>query len=513
MASILRQIVAGPRAQHPEAGLDLCYVTDNIIATSGPSGTYPQLAYRNPLSQLVAFLDKKHGQDWAIWEFRAEGTGYPDQEVYGRVKHYPWPDHHPPPFALIPLIMASMRNWLQEKKERVAVVHCKAGKGRSGSMSCSYLISEEGWSAEDALKRFTERRMRPGFGAGVSIPSQLRWISYVDRWAQNKKVYVERPVEIMEVHVWGLRDGVKVSVEGFIDEGRVIKNFHTFSKKEREVVRGNIKKSGAFADAVTEVMKMSGNNKNTNMQLKDAEKLERDEMAKATDSVNNENMHNATGDVVFRPSEPLILPTSDVNIDFERRNKAGYGMSMVTAVAHVWFNAFFEGNGPEHSSQSKPPNDSGLFEIEWEAMDGIKGSLRKGTKGFDKLAVVWKAIDETRGRKASIVITEPPPGEEVAETGPADWRGHDFNNPSPGQGRNLGLRSETPASRDISCASSTREEDALGSDIEGVKPHIEGEGVDHKHKHLEKERKRGPLPLSGDLPGPEHKFADQSSST
>lgn len=33
MASILRQIVAGPRARHPEAGLDLCYVTDNIIAT------------------------------------------------------------------------------------------------------------------------------------------------------------------------------------------------------------------------------------------------------------------------------------------------------------------------------------------------------------------------------------------------------------------------------------------------------------------------------------------------
>lgn len=33
MASLLRQIVAGPRSRHPEAGLDLCYVTDNIIAT------------------------------------------------------------------------------------------------------------------------------------------------------------------------------------------------------------------------------------------------------------------------------------------------------------------------------------------------------------------------------------------------------------------------------------------------------------------------------------------------
>lgn len=33
MASLLRQIIASPRARHPEAGLDLCYVTDFIIAT------------------------------------------------------------------------------------------------------------------------------------------------------------------------------------------------------------------------------------------------------------------------------------------------------------------------------------------------------------------------------------------------------------------------------------------------------------------------------------------------
>ena len=132
--------------------------------------------------------------------------------------------------------MASMRDWLKGLEKpvgRVVVVHCKAGKGRSGSVACSYLVSEEGWKVNDALARFTERRMRSGFGAGVSIPSQLRWIGYVDRWANHQKLYVERQIEILEVHAWGLRDGVKVAIEGFIDEGKIIKTFHVFSKSER----------------------------------------------------------------------------------------------------------------------------------------------------------------------------------------------------------------------------------------------------------------------------------------
>jgi protein-tyrosine phosphatase len=82
-ASILRQIVAGPRVRHPKAGLNLCYVTDFIVVTSGPSFVWPKKAYQNPTDQLVKFLDYKHGEKWAIFEFRAEGTGYPDSHVYG----------------------------------------------------------------------------------------------------------------------------------------------------------------------------------------------------------------------------------------------------------------------------------------------------------------------------------------------------------------------------------------------------------------------------------------------
>ncbi|PLB47880.1 phosphatases II [Aspergillus steynii IBT 23096] len=438
MASILRQIVAGPRLQHPEANLDLCYVTDNVIATSGPSSNYPQRAYRNPLDELVNFLDAKHGENWCIWEFRAEGTGYPDEEVYGRIHHYPFPDHHPPPFALIPAMMGSMKNWLQRLDDpakgkdsssdgekggkRVAVVHCKAGKGRSGTVACSYLISQEGWKIEDALQRFTERRMRAGFGHGVSIPSQLRWVRYVDRWAnQMDRKYIERPVEILEVHVWGLRDGVKVAVEGFVDEGKKIKNFHLFHRSERTIVDNGKKtekdadktKSGTNSEPQSAVTESSAWSSNT---------------APSSSSEESNNPMKRTRAAIFRPSKPVIVPTSDVNIDFERRSKAAYtGWAMVTSIAHVWFNTFFEGGDKE---------DSGVFELEWDAMDGIKGTSKKGTRALDRLKVVWRYPTPSQldipkpGKESSSpisgqTITEPEPGETAHESSPADWRGEE----------------------------------------------------------------------------------------
>lgn len=646
MASILRQIVAGPRARHEETGLDLCYVTSNIIATSGPSQTYPQRAYRNPLDRLVAFLDKQHGEDWAIWEFRAEGTGYPDEAVYGRIRHYPWPDHHPPPFRLVPMIMASMRDWLAgenlnfsnngselgkchpsgtngivnpegkaqggesgsdkgvtsetgaagDKKGRVVVVHCKAGKGRSGSMACSFLISERGWTPEAALARFTERRMRPKFGAGVSIPSQLRWIGYVDRWTKAGKRYVDRRFEIVEIHAWGLRSGVKMSVEGFADEGRKIEVLHTFNRDERVIVDGETPSAGGASRVIPDLTKMAAaeaisstgdkvdyqtvvegssaskikssatepaiTDDAKNHKVKDAKdslvrKLSsrsgtspgRSDTALATADdneasssatslpPNSSGLHNSAtmGNplstsnkvtpslqqppnrvstsspsdkepggmaVIFKPREPIQISSGgDVNISLERRNRApaSMGLTMVTAVAHVWFNVFFEGNGPEQGGRS---DDSGVFEIEWDKMDGIKGSSRKGVRGLDRIAVVWRCIDSDEtvekrqggagagvGVTPGIEIVEPGLGEEVPQMPAADWKGN--NKEDPGASKTLGLRAADTDSENVSRASSVKsvalgaaddkEDKGDSNSLHGVKTSgPEGENLDHE---------------------------------
>lgn len=363
--------------------------------------------------------------------------------------------------------MASMRDWLKDEEdkdgERVVVVHCKAGKGRSGTVACSYLISVEGWTVEDAMLRFTARRMRSGFGSGISIPSQIRWVGYVDWWTKHEKVYIERRIEVLEVHVWGLRDGVKVAVEGYVDEGRTIKTFHVFSKEERLVMDDSVQKHDLPATG----------NSTSEEALPLHESKPQNASIEHTDShVSNHSTFHDPGETValFRPSAPIILPTSDINIDFERRNKATYGFTMVTSVAHVWFNAFFESQNSS-TSKSTPASEqldevstsapgvgenlpsSGVFSIDWDAMDGIKGSARKGTRALDRLSVVWRAVADDAHNPPKI-ITEPEVGEPVPETGAVDWR--KAHESKADEGKDLGLRAQSPASASISRASSVK---------------------------------------------------------
>ncbi|CAA7268469.1 unnamed protein product [Cyclocybe aegerita] len=53
----------------------------------------------------------------------------------------------------MPLVAREMDAWLKGSPDRVAVLHCKAGKGRSGTMACTYLLSLDDIPMSPQLQR------------------------------------------------------------------------------------------------------------------------------------------------------------------------------------------------------------------------------------------------------------------------------------------------------------------------------------------------------------------------
>ncbi|KAF8899795.1 hypothetical protein CPB84DRAFT_1836771 [Gymnopilus junonius] len=156
MTDYIRRIVSGNRARFKDNSLnlelDLTYVTDQVIIMGYPASGIEAL-YRNSRHDAKRFLEHRHGKNYWVFNFCPLKENSYDPETFdGRVSRYPFPDHHAPPLALIPLAVREIRTWLQGSSDRVAVLHCKAGKGRSGTMACAYLL----YNAKEWAKRRME---------------------------------------------------------------------------------------------------------------------------------------------------------------------------------------------------------------------------------------------------------------------------------------------------------------------------------------------------------------------
>jgi len=119
--------------------LTLSYGSDNHVRPKlsldilSMSMGYPAVGvsalYRNRRRDVLKFINTRHGDKWWIWNLcPLYENAYSPESMFGRVSRYPFPDHHPPPLPLLPLAVREMTAWLQGDQERIAIIHCKAGK-------------------------------------------------------------------------------------------------------------------------------------------------------------------------------------------------------------------------------------------------------------------------------------------------------------------------------------------------------------------------------------------------
>jgi len=132
------------------------------------------------------FFGKYHEKHFKIYNLCSE-RNYEAKEFTssgGKVGHFPFDDHNPPPLTLIPRICDDAKAFLDQDKKNVVAIHCKAGKGRTGCIiACLLLHLKQATDSKEALDIFGANRTSNR--KGVTIPSQKRYVGYYDSWMKT----------------------------------------------------------------------------------------------------------------------------------------------------------------------------------------------------------------------------------------------------------------------------------------------------------------------------------------
>jgi len=176
--NMIKKIVSKKKCRFEYEGfsLDLSYITERIIAMGFPTEDIDKL-YRNSITDVKRFFTKRHPNKYKVYNLCSEREY--EENTFEKEAYFPFDDHQAPSLKLILPFCIDVEEWLKADPENIAAIHCLAGKGRTGTMICCYLMySNFLKSADDAIKFYG--RMRTTNGKGVTIPSQLRYIYYFE---------------------------------------------------------------------------------------------------------------------------------------------------------------------------------------------------------------------------------------------------------------------------------------------------------------------------------------------
>ena len=175
----LRQLVSTKKRRYQRDGydLDLTYITDQLIALGFPAEG-KEATWRNPMSDVKSFLEAKHRGHYRVYNLCSESNRQYDPKHFGgRVANFGFEDHKAPPLPMLLAVCQDINAWLQKDERNVCAIHCKAGKGRTGTVICAYLAyADQFEDIADVINYYGVCRTTNG--KGVTIPSQLRYIRY-----------------------------------------------------------------------------------------------------------------------------------------------------------------------------------------------------------------------------------------------------------------------------------------------------------------------------------------------
>ena len=226
------------RFQDPNFDLDMSYITEKVIAM-GFRSTGVEKMYRNSLSDIIKFFHIRHNNQVKVYNLCLEKERIYNKTVFPNVKVglFPATDHNPSPIKLILEFCIDICLFIIKNPEGVAAVHCKAGKGRTGVMICSYLVFSGLCSSSEKAFRYYAR-VRTKNNTGVTIASQKRYIKYFETFLESNfyRPYINLIPKIIMSHFSFLIDNnnnIKINniLQSFQKEKSYFISSNTFKLK------------------------------------------------------------------------------------------------------------------------------------------------------------------------------------------------------------------------------------------------------------------------------------------
>ncbi|KAF2071449.1 hypothetical protein CYY_007241 [Polysphondylium violaceum] len=139
--------------------------------------------YRNQMKDVQRFFNTLHPDHYKVFNLCSERK-YKHDRFNNNVSEYPFDDHNPPNLDTIGLFCKDVEDWLELDPENVAAIHCKAGKGRTGTMiACWLLYNKHCQTGSESMRVFATKRTHDS--KGITIPSQMRYVRYFEALLQH----------------------------------------------------------------------------------------------------------------------------------------------------------------------------------------------------------------------------------------------------------------------------------------------------------------------------------------
>ncbi|OHS97921.1 hypothetical protein TRFO_35757 [Tritrichomonas foetus] len=167
--------------------LNISYIYPNFALMCTPSAT--EVHKRNDIRIVSDFIHEKHGRHFYI--FNVHEQSYDTKYFEDKVIYLPFPDHCSPRISYFDQACEALSKIFKDDPQCTVFVHCKAGRGRSGTVICAYQIySRAVKKVKEAIDMVDLKRSPKKIS--ITIPSQLRFLRYYEYKCLNGPLKQQR---------------------------------------------------------------------------------------------------------------------------------------------------------------------------------------------------------------------------------------------------------------------------------------------------------------------------------